>query len=191
MRIKHIPQTLAGAWLVCAGLTVAEVDLTQFVDVQTETFTDVENGFQLEYPWEWFPRENSATAFSIAGGYSIPSLTVHVKSEASASEPTEAWIKSLWSQRQQTVFEDALVYKTEIEFKGIDAIEVKCRVFDHRGDMLPGQLVYIGFTVDNRSFVLETFDRYHEDGSGQQVQDMLESFELIEASAAATTEGTR
>ena len=90
--------------LLCVA--AAAPDLTEFVDVTTRVHRDSENGFSLEYPYEWTLSAKPGTVFRVRGPFGLPGASVFVRERpegltlaqaaatASAAIPSEVSVDS-------------------------------------------------------------------------------------------------
>ena len=186
---------------VCASLilcvfggtvAIAEVDLTEFVNVTTESYEDSLLGFSLEHPYIWEPRPgpiNPSDYHVSRDSYNLPSFSVVVQNAEDVPQTSDDErenmahaAKKLLIQRSPfltaEILGEALEYERNIEFNGLVAVELKVRFKSPFGERIPLQAVIRTISTTDRLYTLVAIDRYDEDVLGDELQRILESFQI-------------
>ena len=186
---------------VCVGLifcvlgssvAIAEVDLTEFVNVTTESYEDSELGFTLEYPylWESRPGDLRPVDYHVSrDSYNLPSFSVIVLDAEEVPQTSDDQRENIAHAAKKSfvqrtplftaeVLEQAMEYERNIEVKGLVAVELKVKFKSPYGEQIPLQAVIRAIATSDRLFILVAIDRYDEDALGDQLQGILESFQI-------------
>ena len=186
---------------VCVGLifcvlgssvAIAEVDLTEFVNVTTESYEDSELGYELEYPYLWESRSgplNPVDYHVSRDSYNLPSFSVIVQDAEDVPQTSDDERENIKHAAKKTFVQrtelfaaedlgEALEYERNIEFKGLIAVELKLRFRAPYGEQIPLQAVIRAISTSERLYTLVAIDRYEEDALGDELQRILESFQI-------------
>lgn len=177
---------------LCSGVALAEVDLTEFVNVTTETHENPLLGFSLKHPYLWESRPgplNPADYHVSQDSYNLPSFSVVVQEREDVPQTSSGErqnmahaAKKMFVQRtgllSAEVLENLLEYERNIEFKGLVAVEMKVRFNSPYGEQIPLQAVLRAISTPERIYTLVAIDRYKEEALGEDLQEVLESFQI-------------
>ena len=175
-----------------SGTAIAEVDLTEFVNVTTESYEDSELGFSLEYPylWESRPGDLNPVDYHVSrDSYNLPSFSVIVLDAEEVPQTSDDQRENIAHAAKKSfiqrtplftaeALERAMEYERNIEIKGLVAVELKVKFKSPHGEQIPLQAVMRAIATSDRLFILVAIDRYDEDALGDQLQGILESFQI-------------
>lgn len=174
------------------SIAIAEVDLSEFVNVTTESYQDSILGFSLEYPYLWESRSgdlNPVDYHVSRDSYKLPSFSVIVLDAEEVPQTSEDQRENIAHAAKKTFvqrtplftpedLERAMEYERNIEFKGLVSVELKVKFKSPYGEQIPLQAVIRAIATSDRLFILVAIDRYDEDALGDQLQGILESFQI-------------
>lgn len=174
------------------SIAIAEVDLSEFVNVTTESYQDSMLGFSLEYPYLWESRSgdlNPVDYHVSRDSYNLPSFSVIVLDAEEVPQTSEDQRENMAHAAKKTFaqrtplftpedLERAMEYERNIEFKGLVSVELKVKFKSPYGEQIPLQAVIRAIATSDRLFILVAIDRYDEDALGDQLQGILESFQI-------------
>ena len=175
-----------------SSVAIAEVDLTEFVNVTTESYQDSELGFALAYPYLWESRSgdlNPVDYHVSRDSYNLPSFSVIVLDAEEVPQTSDDQRENIAHAAKKSfvqrtplftaeALEHAMEYERNIEIKGLVAVELKVKFKSPYGEQIPLQAVIRAIATTDRLFILVAIDRYDEDALGDQLQGILESFQI-------------